>query len=394
MVRVLLLVGSLLGTAFGKVYFHETFKNLDRWTEAEGKTNLFGLAKEEWGLDTETTRLKTLKDANFYAIAAKIDEPLDNSDKPLVLLLNVKHEQNIDCGGGYLKLMNALDSLEKFDGDTQYEIMFGPDICGGTKKVHAILRHEEENLLINKEVRATADEYTHQYVFVLNPDNTFDVKVDGKSKQQGDVKEFWDFELPKEIKDPEVSKPDDWIDDPMMDDPEDTKPEDWVEEEMIVDPEAEKPDDWDEEDDGEWEAPMISNPEFKGEWSAKRIDNPDYKGAWEHPKIPNPEFKEVVNPAHRLPINFVGFDLWQVKSGTLFGDIVLADSEEDIEPFLWDDDKHQAEKDAKKALDKANEPPEEDEEDEEDDTEEESDMAELSEAEEVTEESGAAHEEL
>jgi len=393
MIRVLLLVGWLLGTTFGKVYFHETFKNLDRWTEAEGKTDLFGLAKEEWGLDTESTRLKTLKDAKFYAIAAKTDEPLDNSDKPLVLLLNVKHEQSIDCGGGYLKLMNALDSLEKFDGDTQYEIMFGPDICGSTKKVHAILRHEEENLLINKEVRATADVYTHQYVFVLNPDNTFDVKVDGKSKQQGDVKEFWDFELPKEINDPEVSKPDDWIDDPMMEDPNDKKPEDWVDEEMIVDPEAEQPDDWDEEDDGEWEAPMISNPDFKGEWSAGRIDNPDYKGAWEHPKIPNPDFKEVVNPAHRLPINFVGFDLWQVKSGTLFGDIILADSEEDIEPFLWDDDKHKEEKDAKKAFDKANAPPEE-EDDEEDDTEEESDMEELSEADEVTEESGSAHEEL
>merc|ERR1719419_937222 len=117
---------------------------------------------------------------------------------------------------------------------------------------------------------------------------------------------------------------------------------------MIVDPEAAKPDDWDDEDDGEWEAPTIPNP--------------DYKGAWEHPKIPNPEFKEVVNPAHRLPINFIGFDLWQVKSGTLFGDIVLADNEKDVEPFLWDKDKFKAEKDAKKAFDKANEPPEEEEE--------------------------------
>jgi calreticulin len=42
----------------------------------------------------------------------------------------------------------------------------------------------------------------------------------------------------------------------------------------LADPEAEKPDDWDDEDDGEWEAPMIDNPEFKGEWKAKMIDNP------------------------------------------------------------------------------------------------------------------------
>jgi len=369
-----LLLTMLAGAVFGKIYFHEKFENMDRWTEADGKTGRFGLAKEEWGLDTESTRLKTQKDGSFYAIAAKIDEPFDNKDKTLVLLLNVKHEQEIDCGGGYLKLMNSLESLEKFDGDTQYEIMFGPDFCGATRRVHAILRHQDENLLINKDVRATKDVYTHQYVFVLNPDNTFDIKVDGKSKQNGDVKEFWDFELPKEINDPEVSKPEDWVDDPMIVDPDDKEPEDWVKEEMIVDPDAEKPEDWDDEDDGDWEAPMISNPEYKGPFTPGEIDNPDYKGPWEHPQIPNPDFKEVSNPAHRLPINFIGFDLWQVKSGTLFGDIVLADSEEDLADMLWDDDKFVAEKQAKKTYDKANEPPEEEEDEDED---EDADMEEL-----------------
>jgi len=378
-----LLLTLLFAAALGKIYYHETFKDLDGWTEAEGKTDQFGLATEEWGIDTESTRLKTMKDATFYAIATKIDEPLDNTDKDLVLLLTVKHEQKIDCGGGYLKLMNSLESLEKFDGETQYEIMFGPDFCGSTRKVHAILRHEDENLLINKDVRATNDQYTHQYVFILKPDNTFDIKVDGDSKQSGDVKEFWDFELPKEINDPDVSKPDDWVDDPMMEDPDDKKPEDWVEDEMIVDPDAEKPEDWDDEDDGDWEAPMIPNPDYQGPWSPQEIDNPDYKGPWEHPKIPNPDFKEVHNPAHRLPINFIGFDLWQVKSGTLFGDIILADKEEDLEPFLWDEDKHEAEKEAKKAFDKANAPPEEDEDEDED-----ADFEELAKSEEASEAEG------
>jgi len=378
-----LLLTLLFAAALGKIYYHETFENLDGWTEAEGKTGQFGLAKEEWGVDTESTRLKTMKDATFYAIATKIDEPLDNTDKDLVLLLNVKHEQNIDCGGGYLKLMNSLESLEKFDGDTQYEIMFGPDFCGSTRKVHAILRHEDENLLINKDVRATNDVYTHQYVFILKPDNTFDISVDGESKQSGDVKEFWDFELPKEINDPDVSKPDDWVDDPMMEDPDDKKPDDWVEDEMIVDPDAEKPEDWDDEDDGDWEAPMIPNPAYQGPWTPQEIDNPAYKGPWEHPKIPNPDFKEVHNPAHRLPINYIGFDLWQVKAGTLFGEIVLADKEEDLQAFLWDEDMHEAEKEAKKAFDKANEPPEEDLDEDED-----ADFEELSESEEASEEGG------
>lgn len=37
----------------------------------------------------------------------------------------------------------------------------------------------------------------------------------------------------------------------------------WDEPENIPDPDAKKPDDWDEEMDGEWEPPMIPNPEYK-----------------------------------------------------------------------------------------------------------------------------------
>lgn len=46
-------------------------------------------------------------------------------------------------------------------------------------------------------------------------------------------------------------------------DPDDSKPEDWDKPEHIADPEATKPDDWDDEMDGEWEPPMIDNPEYK-----------------------------------------------------------------------------------------------------------------------------------
>merc|ERR1719197_2390933 len=78
----------------------------------------------------------------------------------------------------------------------------------------------------------------------------------------------------------------------MMDDPEDKKPADWVEEKRIVDSKASKPDDWDDEEDGEWEAPMIDNPDYKGEWTVKRISNPAYKGFWEAKKIANPKYQD------------------------------------------------------------------------------------------------------
>ena len=50
---------------------------------------------------------------------------------------------------------------------------------------------------------------------------------------------------------------------------------------------------WDDPVKGEWEAPMIDNPEYKGEWTVKRISNPAYKGVWEAKKIANPEFVDT-----------------------------------------------------------------------------------------------------
>ena len=39
--------------------------------------------------------------------------------------------------------------------------------------------------------------------------------------------------------------------------------QDWDKPQNIPDPDAKKPDDWDDEIDGEWEPPMIDNPDYK-----------------------------------------------------------------------------------------------------------------------------------
>ena len=39
--------------------------------------------------------------------------------------------------------------------------------------------------------------------------------------------------------------------------------QDWDVAENIPDPDAKKPDDWDDEMDGEWEPPMVTNPDYK-----------------------------------------------------------------------------------------------------------------------------------
>merc|ERR1719454_288208 len=119
----------------------------------------------------------------------------------------------------------------------------------------------------------------------------------------------------------------------MMDDPEDKKPDDWVEEKRTIDDEAKKPEDWDDEEDGEWEAPMKDNPAFKGEWYAKRISNPEYKGVWEAKKIANPEYVDDDQIYKYDEFGFIGFDLWQVKGGTIFDNIIITDDKAEADAF-------------------------------------------------------------
>merc|ERR1712194_261839 len=64
----------------------------------------------------------------------------------------------------------------------------------------------------------------------------------------------------------------------------------------------------------------------KGDWSAKRIDNPAYKGVWAPKKIANPEYSDdsELYLLNKKDLGFVGFDLWQVKSGSKFDNLIIA----------------------------------------------------------------------
>jgi calreticulin len=121
-------------------------------------------------------------------------------------------------------------------------------------------------------------------------------------------------------------QPDDWVDQEYIDDPESKKPEgyDSIPKE-IPDPDAQKPADWDEEEEGEWSAPMIPNPDYRGPWKVKRIRNPAYKGKWKTPLIANPEFKDDRDLYVFGPLKYFGIELWQVKAGSIFDNILITD---------------------------------------------------------------------
>jgi len=315
---------------FYKDYMETDPFSSGRWVTSNWKQDTGEAAKFEWSSalwtpDESRKGLRTPTDAKFYAATSKLDRSVDNTDQTLVFQFSVKHEQKIDCGGGYVKLLPPDIDPKNFNGETKYTIMFGPDICGpSAKKVHTIFNHQGQNLLKKTDVACPDDEFTHFYTLVVKPDDTYEIWIDGESKANGNLKDDWDFEKPKTIKDPNAKKPSDWVDNEMMNDPNDVKPDDWDNEpEKIADPEAVKPDDWNDDEDGTWEAPMIPNPKHKGPWSAKKIKNPLYKGPWIHPEISNPEYVEVKNVYKRGPIGYVGIEIWQVKAGTLFSDFLL-----------------------------------------------------------------------
>ncbi|VDK39202.1 unnamed protein product [Dibothriocephalus latus] len=332
MIALYVLVAQLfaLASCGEPIYFEERFldESLKGWTTSEENKDTLGKftyaspksvndPKEDFGL-------KTSQDAKFYHMSSMLKTPLDTKGKDLCVQFSVKHEQDIDCGGGYVKLLGKDFVPEKFNGDTNYEIMFGPDICGyGTKKVHLIFSYKGKNHLIKKEVPCKSDTLSHLYTLIVKPDNTYEILIDQESAAKGSLTEDWDMLPPKKINDPNVSKPSDWVDEEQMDDPEDKKPEDWDKPKTIPDPDAKKPDDWDDLTDGEWTAPLIDNPEYKGEWSPKKIPNPAYKGEWVHPQIDNPEYHDDPE-LYARHITAVGLDLWQVKSGTIFDNFIIA----------------------------------------------------------------------
>jgi calreticulin len=345
-------------------YFSDTLRTLDGWVNADrSDLGTFALAAPKVYADaTEDLGLKTTQDAKFYDISKGFPD-FTNKGKDLVVQFSVKHEQNIDCGGGYIKLMPAGLDQKDFKGDSVYGIMFGPDICGYTKKIHLIFNYNGKNLLWKKEPKAESDDATHLYTAIVHPDNTYEVQVDGKRVEGGKLSDDWDFMGPKKIKDPSQSKPSDWVDQREIPDPSDKKPEGHDDiPKQIVDPKATKPEGWNDADDGEWEPPMIDNPEFKGPWKAKMIPNPSYKGEWIHPEIDNPDYKEDDNLYLQKSLAFAGFDLWQVKSGTIFDNIILTDSIAEAQAFAKTTEKLQAvekahkeeaDKKAKEAADKA-----------------------------------------
>merc|ERR1712139_352567 len=358
--------------ANAKVYFSEEFNagwesrwTVSKWKESEGTAGTWKLNAGKWFASEEDDKgIQTQEDSKFFGIAASFDS-FSNKGKDLIIQYQAKYEKDVECGGGYLKIGPKQSDLSTFGDPTPYNIMFGPDKCGYNKRTHLIFQYKGKNVLKKSDLdyKQEGEGTSTLYRMILKPDNTVRVEIDEEKIYEGSIKDDWEVLKPKKIDDPEDKKPSDWVEDSMMDDPEDKKPDDWVTEKRIVDAEAKKPDDWDDEEDGEWEPPMKDNPAYKGDWSVKRISNPAYKGFWEAKKIDNPEYEDDDAVYKYDSFGFVGIDLWQVKGGTIFDNIIICDDKAEADAFAakwkalseFEKEEKKKEEDAKKDDDKKKE---------------------------------------
>nr|5HCF_A Chain A, Calreticulin, putative,Calreticulin, putative [Trypanosoma cruzi strain CL Brener]5HCF_B Chain B, Calreticulin, putative,Calreticulin, putative [Trypanosoma cruzi strain CL Brener]5HCF_C Chain C, Calreticulin, putative,Calreticulin, putative [Trypanosoma cruzi strain CL Brener]5HCF_D Chain D, Calreticulin, putative,Calreticulin, putative [Trypanosoma cruzi strain CL Brener]5HCF_E Chain E, Calreticulin, putative,Calreticulin, putative [Trypanosoma cruzi strain CL Brener]5HCF_F Chain len=185
------------------VYFHEEFKSMEHWTTSKHRDD-FGKVEISAGkfyADAEKSKgLRLTEDARFYALSTAFPTPINNEKKSLVVSFSVKHEQDLKCGGGYIKLLPSMDP-EKFHGETKYWLMFGPDRCGSQNRVHIILHYNGENREWSKRIRFPEDKLTHVYTLHIAADNSYEFFLDGESKAKGQLEEDWSLLLPREIVD-------------------------------------------------------------------------------------------------------------------------------------------------------------------------------------------------
>lgn len=373
----------------GNIYFVETFEvasDINQWTQSIAQKDDGAKYEGEWAVEEPANNplkndlyLGLKSKAKHHAISMGLQKKFEFLDKPFIIHYEVKFEEGQECGGAYIKLLQdtAGLNLKHFKDSTPYVIMFGPDKCGNDHKLHFIFKHknpltgEYEEKHAKKPTASIdkifTDKNTHSFSLIINPDNSFKVLVDGDIVNSGSLLE--DFEPPvnppKEIVDPDDRKPEDWDDREKIADPDATKPDDWDENEPeeladesaikpdgwlddepenIPDPDGEKPSDWDDDMDGEWEAPLISNPicesapgcglwsppmiknpKFKGKWKAPMIDNPSYKGKWKPRIIPNKDYFEDLEPFKMSSISAVGLELWSMSANIYFDNFLITD---------------------------------------------------------------------
>jgi calnexin len=245
---------------------------------------VMGTNEEIPGLDTKNDRgIQLTQEMKHYGFSTPFSSPISigSKHKDLYIQYEIKFLDVFNCGGAYIKLLRekATSSLlENLDSATPYAIMFGPDKCGTTNKIHFIIQYQNrvdgkwEEKHFNETIPIRADKNTHLYTLALHSDNSFEIFVDTKTARKGNLLTHMTPAInpPETIPDVEDKKPSDWVDDKMMIDETATKPEDWDENQpkKIIDTKSTKPSGWLDDEPETIPNPDVTKPE---DWDDQEV---------------------------------------------------------------------------------------------------------------------------
>jgi calreticulin len=379
--HVCLVFVFLTFSCHARVYFTETFDDdgvvgegvYEKWQTAEGSS---GENMGDWGIvsssipfrfdiEVESSKLytfpgesvheqhldrglKTLNNFSYYRLSSMLTTPFYSKGTTLYLQFSLRLDQidGLDCGGAYVKLFPGGLKPKELDGNTPYAFLFGPDLCGSTSQGTKIIigydstqqpgmNVNRRNVRLQKKLHCEMDKATHLYTLIVRPDNTYEYHIDGLMSDHGTLGEHFEALLPpKLVSNSSAKKPKNWVDDPFTPEALDpTLKEANNQPKYIPDPTKQKPEKWNAEEDGVWEPPLIPNPRWRAGSEPRMVRNPKYKGPWKAGLVRNPEYSE--ERAKSLyqqcnPCEHIGFELWQVDAGTVFDDILITDSEDEL----------------------------------------------------------------
>lgn len=136
--------------------------------------------------------LHTPDDSRYYAISSPLPPSLAKPPSTLVLQFSLKHEQFIECGGGFLKLLDSSLDQDNFNGDSSYLVKFGQDNCG-TEVRHIVVHipvkggQGDGELVWKFPIRSLDDRLTHFYTLILDQAaGEVELRLDGQTALSDD----------------------------------------------------------------------------------------------------------------------------------------------------------------------------------------------------------------
>jgi calnexin len=166
-------------------HVHVVFESFEegkgRWVTSKHKdfTGVWDLDKADV-VAPSNTRLMMSSAGQRHAIFHTLSSLLHIGSEDFVFQYEVSAANGFGCDGAYVKLLQKSElNEEAFHAGSPYTIMFGPDKCGSTNKVHFIFQHknpitgvfEEKHLRDAPAVKL--DKRTHLYTLPLNINRLF-----------------------------------------------------------------------------------------------------------------------------------------------------------------------------------------------------------------------------